>query len=137
MLLIEKGGEEQIKDEISAYSPLLPLPNRISFTMMLEIDLSPDKRKEELTKLSHIEDYISLQYNNQEIKASPLNEDGIERTTKDGKTSAIHFMSFNLSDQFVKENLNENNKAIFAITHPNYYHSTRIPFPLFRSLLFK
>ena len=38
MLRIEKGGEEQIADELSAYNPLIPKGAELVATMMIEID---------------------------------------------------------------------------------------------------
>ncbi len=41
MLFIEKGGEEQIPDELSAYNPLIPNGRELVATLMFEID-DPD-----------------------------------------------------------------------------------------------
>ena len=38
MLYIEKGGEEQIEDELSAYNPLIPQGAELVATLMFEID---------------------------------------------------------------------------------------------------
>src|SRR6185437_1915776 len=38
MLYIEKGGEEQIEDELRAYNPLIPQGNELVATVMFEID---------------------------------------------------------------------------------------------------
>ena len=44
MLFIEKGGEEQIEDELSAYNPLIPKGKELVATVMFEID-DPVRRK--------------------------------------------------------------------------------------------
>src|SRR3546814_5452637 len=46
MLYIEKGGEEQIEDELRAYNPLIPQGRELIATVMFEID---DPRSEEHT----------------------------------------------------------------------------------------
>ena len=38
MLHIEKGGEEQLKDELEAYNPLVPNGKELTATLMFEID---------------------------------------------------------------------------------------------------
>ena len=38
MLFIEKGGEEQISDELEAYNPLIPQGRELIATVMFEID---------------------------------------------------------------------------------------------------
>jgi len=38
MLYIEKGGEEQAKDEIEAYNPLIPKGRELVATFMVEVD---------------------------------------------------------------------------------------------------
>ena len=39
MLYIEKGGEEQLKDELEAYNPLIPDGKELTATLMFEIDI--------------------------------------------------------------------------------------------------
>ena len=38
MLYIEKGGDDQLKDELTAYNPLIPKGNELVATLMFEID---------------------------------------------------------------------------------------------------
>ena len=38
MLYIERGGKEQLQDEIKAYNPLVPKGNELVATLMFEID---------------------------------------------------------------------------------------------------
>ena len=38
MLYIEKGGDEQLKDELTAYNPLVPNGKELTATLMFEID---------------------------------------------------------------------------------------------------
>ena len=41
MLYIEKGGEEQIADELAAYNPLIPDGRELVATLLLGIPASP------------------------------------------------------------------------------------------------
>jgi len=50
MLYIEKGGEEQAKDELAAYNPLIPQGRELVATFMIEID-DPERRKRVLGQL--------------------------------------------------------------------------------------
>ena len=44
MLYIEKGGDEQLRDELEAYNPLIPNGSELVATFMFEID-NPITRK--------------------------------------------------------------------------------------------
>ena len=54
MLYIEKGGDEQLKDELSAYNPLVPNGKELTATLMIEID-NPVARADFLSKVGGIE----------------------------------------------------------------------------------
>src|SRR4051812_33218721 len=93
MLYIERGGEEQIADEIAAYGPLVPRGRELVATMMIEIE-DEGMRRFELARLGYIEDKIAVVIDaggrRRSVKAVP--EDDEERTTPDGKTSSVHFL---------------------------------------------
>ena len=57
MLYIERGGKQQLKDEIKAYNPLVPKGRELVATLMFEID-NEKKRKEFLTSVGGIEHKI-------------------------------------------------------------------------------
>ena len=59
MLYIERGGKQQLKDEIKAYNPLVPKGRELVATLMFEID-NEKKRKEFLTSVGGIEHKIFL-----------------------------------------------------------------------------
>ena len=54
MLHIEKGGDEQLKDELEAYNPLIPQGGELVATVMFELD-DPDRRARTLAQLGGIE----------------------------------------------------------------------------------
>ena len=61
MLYIEKGGNDQLADELRAYNPLIPKGNELIATLMFEID-NPVTRSDFLGKVGGIEEKIYLEY---------------------------------------------------------------------------
>ena len=60
MLYIEKGGDEQLKDELNAYNPLIPKGKDLIATLMFEID-EPKQRSDFLSKVGGIEEKVYFQ----------------------------------------------------------------------------
>lgn len=123
MLYIEKGGAEQLADELEAYNPLVPQGRDLRCTMMIEID---DERRREVTlkKLGWIDEKIVFRIGEREVRAEPLQD--TERNTPDGKTSSVHFLVFNFSDEDVAAFRDENVRVTLDIEHENYGHSAAI-----------
>ena len=88
MLYIEKGGDEQLKDELDAYNPLIPQGTELVATFMFEID-NPITRKKVLSSLGNVENTIFISVNGNKIFATP--ESDVDRTDDSGKTSSVHF----------------------------------------------
>lgn len=126
MLWIEKGGEEQIEDELAAYNPLIPNGRELVATLMFEID-DPERRDKVLRSLAGVEDAITLELDDKVVRATAELQDGVERTKEDGKTSAIHFIRFTLDDEAVARFRDPQVRAMIAIGHPNYGHMAVIP----------
>ena len=70
MLYIEKGGDEQLQDELSAYNPLIPNGKELTATLMFEID-NPISRAAFLGKVGGIEETVFMKINGEIIKAVP------------------------------------------------------------------
>jgi len=94
MLLIEKGGDAQILDELAAYNPLVPQGSELVATIMFEID-DPARRAAFLARLGGVEDQFLLEIGDDRVQGVP--EGDVERTRDDGKASAIHFVRFPLT----------------------------------------
>ena len=121
MLYIEKGGEEQLKDELSAYNPLIPKGKELVATLMFEID-DPILRANFLSKVGGIEEKVFIQINNdKKINSTP--EKDLDRTSAEGKASSVQFIHFNFSNQQIDKFKNINNKIILGIDHKLYNHS--------------
>lgn len=95
MLRIEKVFEEEgIDQEIEAYAPLMPDGSNWKATMMIEY---PDvnERKRELARLIGVEDHMFVEVEGQPRVYAIADED-LDREN-DEKTSAVHFVRFELS----------------------------------------
>ena len=119
MLRIEKIFEaEAIQEELDAYNPLIPDGSNWKATFMMEY-ADPEVRRVELMKLGGIEDKTWLQVDGFDKIYAIANED-LERTN-DEKTSAVHFMRFELNADMCKAA--RQGAAISAgIEHANYNH---------------
>jgi hypothetical protein len=123
MLHIEKGGDEQLKDELIAYNPLVPNGKELTATLMFEID-NPVSRTTFLEKVGGIEQKIFIKIDNQLIKAVPEND--VDRTSAEGKASSVQFIHFKLNDdQIEKFKLNSVNIEL-GIDHKDYSHTTKL-----------
>ena len=71
MLFIERGGEAQIEDELTAYNPLVPQGRDLSATFMIEID-DPDRRKRMLLRLGAIEESAFLKFGDHTIAGTTV-----------------------------------------------------------------
>ncbi len=94
MLLTEKGGDEQLADELAAYNPLIPQGDELVATVLFEID-DPVRRARVLGELGGVEDRFFLEVG--ESRAPGVAEGDVERTREDGKTSSVHFLHFRLT----------------------------------------
>ena len=100
MLRIERIFEaEGIEDELSAYNPLIPDGSNWKATFMLEYP-DIDVRKRELSRLIGVEDKVWVQVDGHD-KVYAIADEDLERDT-DEKTSSVHFMRFELSDEMVQ-----------------------------------
>ena len=70
MLYIEKGGDNQIVDELSAYNPLIPNGKELVATLMFEID-NPLSRSEFLNKVGGIEQKVYIKINDEKVISVP------------------------------------------------------------------
>jgi hypothetical protein len=117
MLRIEKTFEEQgILDELQAYNPLIPDGSNFKATMLIEYD-DVEQRKHELARLIGIEDTVWVQVGNGPRIHAVADED-MEREN-DAKTSAVHFLRFELPATQVAA-LKGGAALSAGVDHPNY-----------------
>lgn len=124
MLRIEKGGADQLVDELSAYDPMVPKGRELTCTLLFEIE-DPVRRDAFLRTIGGVEDHIAIQVGGQVIKARP--EGDVERTREsDGKASAVHFLHFDFDDAAIAAWKSGEGTAMLVIDHPNYGHAAII-----------
>ena len=123
MLYIEKGGDEQLKDELIAYNPLIPNGKELTATLMFEID-NPVSRAAFLEKVGGIEKKIFMKIGDEMIKAIP--EKDVDRTSAEGKASSVQFIHFKLTDEQIQKFKSDNVDVGIGINHNEYSHSTKL-----------
>ena len=131
MLYIEKGGDEQLKDELSAYNPLVPNGKELTATLMFEID-NPVSRADFLGKVGGIEEMVYLKVGEELIKAVP--EEDVDRTSAEGKASSVQFIHFKFTDDQVKKFKSNSSQIEIGINHKEYSHSTKLSENTIKSL---
>ena len=131
MLYIEKGGDEQLKDELSAYNPLVPNGKELTATLMFEID-NPVSRADFLGKVGGIEEMVYLKLGEELIKAVP--EEDVDRTSAEGKASSVQFIHFKFTDDQVKKFKSNSSQIEIGINHKEYSHSTKLSENTIKSL---
>ena len=132
MLHIEKGGDEQLKDELAAYNPLVPKGNELVATLMFEID-NPITRADFLGKVGGIEEKVYLKVGEESIKASP--ETDVDRTSAEGKASSVQFLHFVFSDEQIKKFKDLGTEVFISIDHDLYSHKAKISANIKTSLM--
>ena len=130
MLYIEKGGEEQLKDELIAYNPLIPSGKELIATLMFEID-NPVSRAAFLGKVGGIEDMVFMKVDGEIVKAVPEND--VDRTSAEGKASSVQFIHFKLKDKQISK-FNNSSEIEIGINHKEYSHTTQLNEDTIKSL---
>ena len=123
MLHIENGGDEQLKDELIAYNPLVPNGKELTATLMFEID-NPISRGAFLGKVGGIEEKIFMKIDNEVVKAVP--EDDVDRTSAEGKASSVQFIHFKFNDDQVNKIKSGTINIELGINHKEYAHTTKL-----------
>jgi hypothetical protein len=117
MLRIEKIFDAAgIQEELDAYNPMIPDGKNWKATFMVEFP-DVDERKAMLTRLIGIEEKVWLQVGDSP-KIRPIADEDLERSDGE-KTSAVHFLRFELSESQVEQ---FKGGAVLAagIEHENY-----------------
>ena len=117
MLRIEKQFEEAgIQDELDAYNPLVPEGRNFKATMLIEY-ADESERREQLGKLKGIENRTWIQ-----VEGSPrvyaIADEDLPRENAE-KTSAVHFLRFELSDEMAAA-LKYGVSLAIGVDHPSY-----------------
>ncbi|GMQ90881.1 MAG: DUF3501 family protein [Gammaproteobacteria bacterium] len=132
MLRIEKIFEaEAIQEELDSYNPLIPEGSNWKATLFVEYP-DVDERKDALAQLIGIESCVWIQIGDCEL-IRPIVDEDLERDTED-KTSAVHFLRFELDDTMVTR-ARAGDRIRMGIDHKNYQYTTELSEAVRQSLL--
>ena len=133
MLRIEKIFEEEgILAELDVYNALMPDGSNFKATMLIEYTNEVERRAA-LAKLIGIEDHVFIQVEGRSRVYAIADED-LERETAE-KTSAVHFLRFELSDE-MKSSLKNGAQMMVGCDHRNYpAHIEELPQETLAALL--
>jgi hypothetical protein len=119
MLRAERIFESDgIQGEIDAYNPLIPDGSNWKVTLLLEFP-DPEVRRAALEKLIGVEDRCWIRVSEMERVFAIADED-MERENAD-KTSAVHFLRFELSPSMV-EAMKSGASLSLGVDHEQYRH---------------
>ncbi len=125
MLRVERIYEKHgIEEELAAYNPLIPDGTNLKATFMLEYE-DVDERRQQLAKLIGVEDRVWVSVGEGERIFAIADED-MDREDEE-KTSAVHFLRFELKPEDVKRAKSGADISI-GIDHENYRQSVQ-PLP--------
>ena len=124
MLHIEKGGDAQIADELSAYNPLIPKGHELVATVMFEID-DPVRRGRALGRLGGIEDTMFIKLGDDKVMG--VAEEDQDRTNAEGKASSVQFVHFPFTRAQIAKFRAAGQTIIVGMEHPNYAHMAVMP----------
>ncbi|MDP2123596.1 MAG: DUF3501 family protein [Parvibaculum sp.] len=119
MLHIEKGGAEQLEDELRAYNPLIPQGNELVATIMFEIE-DPVRRDRFLRSITWVEKHLYIDVGGAHVIGEA--ELDVERTKADGKTSSVHFVHFRFTPEQIAKFRDPKVPVMAVVAHENYHH---------------
>ena len=124
MLFIEKGGAEQLPDELAAYNPLIPQGAELVATVMFEID-DPIRRARVLATLGGVENAAFIRVGSETIRG--IAEEDQERSREDGKASSVQFLRFPFTAAQIAAFKAGAGDVIVGFDHPSYGHMAVMP----------
>jgi uncharacterized protein DUF3501 len=133
MLRTERIFEPQgIADELGVYNPLIPDGSNWKVTLLIEFT-QPEERARALALLQGVEHRCWVQVARDERVFAIADED-TERSNEQ-KTSAVHFLRFELSAAMIAR-LRDGARLALGIDHDHYRHEVRdVPAPVRQALL--
>ena len=132
MLRIERIFERAaIEEELGAYNPLIPDGGNWKATCLIEYE-DPLERARHLAELKGIENLIWAQVGEGTRIAAIADED-LDRSN-DSKTSAVHFLRFEL-DPASRKLAKAGARLRFGVSHPAYSEAVAAPEPVRLALL--
>ncbi len=124
MLRIEKGGAEQLADELAAYDPMVPKGAELTATLFFEVP-DPVRRDAFLRTIGGVEAHVAVQIGPHIVRARPEG-DTVRTRASDNKASAVHFFHFDIQADALALWRSGEGQASVLIDHPRYGHAALI-----------
>jgi hypothetical protein len=132
MLRTERIFEsEGIIEELESYNPLIPDGSNWKVTLLIEFP-DAEERRVALTRLRGVEDACWIEVA-RHARVFALADEDLEREN-DEKTSAVHFLRFELEPAMVRD-LHAGAELCVGVQHPAYQHLLRVPPAALRALV--
>jgi hypothetical protein len=112
----------KIQEELDVYNALLPGDGELSATLFIEITNS-DQIKKDLDRFQGIDRTGRVALRAGSVSVPGEFEEG---HSNEEKLSAVHFVTFRPSPEFVRTLTDERNPASVAIDHPGYQVNARV-----------
>ena len=123
MLRIEKIFEaDGINEELEAYNPMVPSGRNFNATFMIEYT-DPEVRAVQLEKMVGVEDMVWTRVAGFD-KVWAIADEDLDRSTET-KTSAVHFMRFEISDEMAGS-LKDGADWVIGVQHPVYAYDLTV-----------
>jgi len=131
MLRVERIFEpEGIADELGAYNPLIPDGSNWKVTLLLEF-AQPQERARALARLRGIEDRCWVEIASH-ARVFAIADEDLERENEE-KTSAVHFLRFELTDAMIA-GLRSGAALAAGIDHEHYRYQVTVSESMRKSL---
>lgn len=118
--------DEQIRDELDTYNPLIPAPGELSMTLFVELT-SEAQLREWLPKLVGVETSVLLRLGSgddlEEIRCV-VDPAHASRLTRDEVTASVHYVRIALDPAQAARFSTE--RAVLAVDHPSYDHAVEL-----------
>ncbi|MCW9039253.1 MAG: DUF3501 family protein [Rhodospirillales bacterium] len=124
MMHTERGGDEQMADELSAYNPLVPQGDEAVATIMFEIE-NEERRDRFLRSVGGVDAHFFMEVGGVVARGAPERE--VERTNKEGKASSVHFLHFRFTPEQIALFRTPGTVVRVGVDHPNYGHMAILP----------
>jgi hypothetical protein len=110
--------DDKIQDELDVYNELMPKPNGLFATLMIEIP-ERERIRETLDQLIGIDEHVVL-----EIGEASLRADFDPKQFEEERISAVQYVRFDLGAELAAGFADPKVPAVLRVDHPAYAHAT-------------
>ena len=111
---------EAIAEEVAVYNELVPGPDELSATLMIEIP-DMDHIRPELDRLIGIDEHVVLEVDGKRVRAT-----FDEKQFEEDRIAAVQYVRFPLGAELAAAFRDPERPVVLRVEHPNYRESTPI-----------